>query len=96
MLYLFPWSTPRRGRLASLRSRGRRLARRGEFVTPTGYRGPCPATCCPPPLPGLTEPFRTAAVVLVFVVDLKVVADLDQYLDRVGVIGGASIYPFVR
>jgi nitroreductase len=33
--------------------------------------------------------------VLVFVVDLKVVAAMDQYLDRVGVISGASIYPFV-
>ena len=43
----------------------------------------------------LTHPFRTASVVLVFVVDLKVVASTDQYLDRVGVISGASIYPFV-
>ena len=48
---------------------------------------PAPAT--------LTRPFRTASVVLVFVVDLKVVASMDQYLDRVGVISGASIYPFV-
>ena len=47
----------------------------------------------PPPL--LTHPFRNAAVVLGFVVDLKVVASTDQYLDRVGVISGASIYPFV-
>lgn len=48
-----------------------------------------------PPPPGLIEPFRTAAVVLVFVVDLKVVASIDQFLDRIGVISGASIYPFV-
>ena len=48
-----------------------------------------------PPPPHLTHPFRTADVVLVFVVDLKVVASTDQYLDRVGVISGASIYPFV-
>ena len=48
-----------------------------------------------PPPPMLTHPFRTADVVLVFVVDLKVVASTDQYLDRVGVISGASIYPFV-
>ena len=34
-------------------------------------------------------------MVLVFVVDLKVVASMDQNLDRVGVISGASIYPFV-
>jgi nitroreductase len=42
----------------------------------------------------LTEPFRKAAVVLVVCVDLKVVASTDQYLQRVGVISGASIYPF--
>jgi nitroreductase len=28
-------------------------------------------------------------------VDLRVVACTDQHLDRVGIIGGASIYPFV-
>lgn len=43
----------------------------------------------------LTEPVLRAAVVLVVCVDLKVVASTDQYLDRVGVISGASIYPFV-
>lgn len=43
----------------------------------------------------LTEPFLRAAVVLVVCVDLKVVASADQYLDRVGVISGASVYPFV-
>jgi nitroreductase len=42
----------------------------------------------------LTEPFRRAPVVLVIAVDLKVVASTDQDLDRVGVISGASIYPF--
>ena len=36
-----------------------------------------------------------ASVVLVFVVDLKVVASMDQYLERVGMISGGSIYPFV-
>lgn len=45
--------------------------------------------------PMLLEPVRAAAVVLVFVVDLKVVASMDQNLDRVGVASGASIYPFV-
>ena len=45
--------------------------------------------------PMLTHPFRNASVVLVFAVDLKVVASTDQDLDRVGVISGASIYPFV-
>lgn len=43
----------------------------------------------------LVKPFRTADVVLVFIVDLSVVASTDQHLDRVGVISGASIYPFV-
>ena len=47
------------------------------------------------PLPLLTEPFKTASAVLVFVVDLKVVASVDQYLDRIGIVSGASIYPFV-
>ena len=42
----------------------------------------------------LVNTFRGADVVLVFIVDLKVVASVDQYLDRVGVISGASIYPF--
>lgn len=42
----------------------------------------------------LTEPLLTAAVVLVVCVDLKVVASTDQDLERVGVVSGASIYPF--
>ncbi len=42
----------------------------------------------------LTEPILKAAVVLVICVDLKVVASTDQRLDRVGVVSGASIYPF--
>ena len=32
---------------------------------------------------------------LVVCVDLKVVASTDQYLNRIGVVSGASIYPFV-
>jgi nitroreductase len=42
----------------------------------------------------LIEPLLKAPVVLVVCVDLKVVASMDQYLERVGVISGASIYPF--
>ena len=42
----------------------------------------------------LTEPFVKAPVVLVVCVDLKVVASMDQDLSRVGIISGASIYPF--
>src|SRR5947207_7247518 len=46
------------------------------------------------PLFRLIEPVLKAPVVLVICVDLKVVASTDQHLDRVGVISGASIYPF--
>ena len=42
----------------------------------------------------LTESLRQAPVVLVVCVDLRVVASTDQSLPRVGVISGASIYPF--
>ncbi|HEY7655006.1 MAG TPA: nitroreductase family protein [Methylomirabilota bacterium] len=42
----------------------------------------------------LIEPVLKAAVVLVICVDLKVVASTDSELPRVGVISGASIYPF--
>lgn len=42
-----------------------------------------------------TKPVLTAAVVLVFVVDLGVVAAMDQDLDRIGMISGASVYPLV-
>ena len=47
-----------------------------------------------PPPRGLTEPVANAPVVLVVCVDLKVVASIDQDLDRVGIISGGSIYPF--
>ena len=43
----------------------------------------------------LINSFKNASVVLVFVVDLRVVASMDQDLDRIGMISGASIYPFV-
>lgn len=43
----------------------------------------------------LSTPLLTAAVVLVVCVDLAVVAAFDQDLDRVGLIAGASVYPFV-
>ncbi|WP_328530249.1 nitroreductase family protein [Nocardioides sp. NBC_00368] len=44
---------------------------------------------------GMTQALRTSAVVLVFLVDLGVVASLDSELDRVGVVSGASVYPLV-
>lgn len=40
-------------------------------------------------------PIATAPVVLVVSVDLSVVAAVDQNLDRVGIAGGASVYPLV-
>ena len=40
-------------------------------------------------------PFIRAPVVLVVSVDLEVVAALDQNLDRIGVVSGASVYPLV-
>jgi nitroreductase len=40
------------------------------------------------------SPLRNAEVVLVVCVDLNVVAAFDQHLDRVGLIAGASVYPF--
>ncbi|HKK29236.1 MAG TPA: nitroreductase family protein [Alphaproteobacteria bacterium] len=43
----------------------------------------------------LTSTFVEAPVVLVFGVDLRVVASMDAFVPRVGVISGASIYPFV-
>jgi len=41
------------------------------------------------------SPLRDAPVVLVVCVDLGVVAAFDQDLDRIGLIAGASVYPFV-
>lgn len=45
--------------------------------------------------PDFTAPLLTSSVVLVICVDLAVVAAVDQDLDRVGVVAGASVYPFV-
>ena len=42
-----------------------------------------------------TRPVLTAGAVLVVFVDLAVVASMDQDLDRIGVISGASVYPLV-
>ena len=45
--------------------------------------------------PGFVERLVNAPVVLIVFVDLRVVASFDNDLDRVGVISGASVYPFV-
>ncbi|WP_243057710.1 nitroreductase family protein [Nocardioides sp. SR21] len=42
-----------------------------------------------------TSPVLTAGAVLVVCVDLAVVAAMDQDLDRIGLISGASVYPLV-
>ena len=42
-----------------------------------------------------TEPVLTAAVVVVVCVDLGAVAAMDQDLDRIGLVAGASVYPLV-
>lgn len=43
----------------------------------------------------LLDELPDVPAVLVVCVDLSVVASFDQHLDRVGVISGASVYPFV-
>jgi nitroreductase len=43
----------------------------------------------------MTAPFREAPVVLLVCLDLAVVAATDQDLDRIAVVPGASVYPFV-
>ena len=45
--------------------------------------------------PQMSAPFREAPVVLVICLDLAVVAATDQDLDRIAVVPGASVYPFV-
>jgi len=42
-----------------------------------------------------SKPVLEADVVLVVCVDLRMVAATDQELDRVGIVGGASVYPLV-
>src|SRR5271167_5028520 len=45
--------------------------------------------------PQMSAPLREAPVVLVICLDLAVVAATDKDLDRIAVIPGASVYPFV-
>lgn len=47
-----------------------------------------------PPM-GMIKAICHAPVVLIVVVDLSVVASFDSQLDRIGVISGGSVYPFV-
>lgn len=48
-----------------------------------------------PIAPALLDRYRKAPLLLVVCLDLSVVASMDQDLARVGVISGASVYPFV-
>ena len=59
--------------------------------TPTKVTAETIAATAVPPV--LTEPLRRAPVVIVVCVDLRVVASVDQELDRIGLASGASIYP---
>ncbi len=45
--------------------------------------------------PGFVDRLVQAPVLLLITVDLSVVASMDQHLPRIGVISGASVYPFV-
>lgn len=62
-------------------------------VTPTQVAAETIATTAVPE--SFIEPLRTASVVLVVCLDLRLVAATDHELDRIGVISGASIYPLV-
>src|SRR6202789_4203350 len=58
--------------------------------------GPTPEQIAATEVPAqFTAPLHDAAVVLVVCVNLEVVAAMDQNLDRIGVISGASVYPLV-
>lgn len=93
--------TATRERLVELTATGARrytaqvMAGEGPWnsVTPTAVPAEQIAATDVPP--HFTEPLRNAAVVLVVCVDLRLVASVDQDLDRVGVISGASVYPLV-
>lgn len=64
--------------------------------TPLEPPAPSPEEIAATPVPAsFTQPVLTAPAVLVVCVDLSVVAAMDQDLDRVGLISGASIYPLV-
>ena len=71
--------------------------RRGESpwntIVPSNVTAEEIAAAEPPP--GMIERLVTSPVLLIVTVDLRVVASFDAELDRIGVISGASIYPFV-
>ena len=44
---------------------------------------------------GFSDPYLKSPVLLLILVDLSVIASMDQALNRIGLVSGASIYPFV-
>lgn len=63
---------------------------------PVAPPGPKPDEIATTRVPrSFTEPLRQAPVVLVVLVDQRALAATDQDLDRVGLVGGASVYPLV-
>ena len=90
-----------RDRLVDITAPGARryYAHRAAGETPWSAYTPSTVTeeqVAQTPVPAsVNDPIRKAAVVLVVCVDLRAVAALDQDLDRVGIVGGASVYPLV-
>ena len=90
-----------RERLVEITEPGARRyhAQRAAGETPWSAYAPSQVTeeqVAETPVPAsVTEPIRRAAVVLVVCGDLREVAALDKELDRVGIVGGASVYPLV-
>lgn len=90
-----------RERLAGLIPAGaRRYAAQGKAretpwnpVTPTSVSAEDIAATDVPAF--FVDPILTAAVVVVVLVDLSALAATDQDLDRIGLVGGASVYPLV-
>ena len=76
----------------------RYVAEQRAGVSPWNPLAPSPvseATCAATEVPeALLAPLRTAPVLLFVFLDLGKVAAMDQHLDRIGVISGASLYPF--
>jgi nitroreductase len=90
-----------RERMVELSDRGgKRYAAQGAAGetpwNPVAPPGPTAEDIAATPVPDtLTAPLLRAPVVLVVSVDLRAVAALDQDLDRIAVVPGASIYPLV-
>ena len=90
-----------RDRLVDITAPGARryYAHRAAGETPWSAYTPSTVTeeqVAQTPVPAsVNDPIRKAAVVLVVCVDLRAVAALDKDLDRVGIVGGASVYPLV-